>query len=269
MNKNAFLPAAAGILLIIGCSPEAEETQAQVEETQAHVEETQAQAAGPQSGEDLTRLLREKLGTDEVDPPTETGIDGVYMTRFGNRYAYLLEGGRYVMIGDLVDLEQGRNLTEASRRQMIVGELAAFREDKRVIFPAIGEQKAVLNVFTDTSCGYCQKLHSEVGYLQQAGISVQYIPYPRGGSKGPGYHKLKQVWCSADPLSAMSIAKGAKEGVVTASENCEMAKSVDEGYKLGNRIGVTGTPSLFTSEGASFNGYVPYQELIPRLLMSQ
>ncbi len=248
MNRNVILPAAAGILLLIGGS---------------------SQAAEPQTDEELTRLLKMRLGSNQILPPAKTEIDGVYMTRFGNRFAYLLEGGRYVLIGDLVDLEQGLNLTEASRRNMVVDELAAFPTDKRVIFPAAGEEKAVLNVFTDTSCGYCQKLHSEVGFLQQAGISVQYIPYPRGGTRGPGYHKLKQVWCSKDPLSAMSIAKGAKPGEVTASEDCEEAKSVDEGYKLGNRIGVNGTPSLFTSDGTSFNGYVPYQELIPKLLTSQ
>lgn len=248
MNKTVFLHAAAGILLLIGSS---------------------AQAAEPQADDELTRLLKMRLGSDQIAQPTETEIDGVYVTRFGNRFAYLLEGGRYIFIGDLVDLEQGRNLTETSRRDLVVDELAAFDADQRVVFPAVGDEKAVLSVFTDTSCGYCQKLHSEVEYLQQAGISVQYIPYPRGGTRGPGYHELKQVWCSEDPLSAMSIAKGAKEGEVNASENCEQAQYVDEGYRLGNRIGVNGTPSLYTSNGTHFNGYVPYRELIPQLLTSQ
>jgi protein-disulfide isomerase len=35
---------------------------------------------------------------------------------------------------------------------------------------------------------------------------------------------------------------------------------------LGNRIGVTGTPALYTSTGVKFNGYVPYKELIPQLI---
>jgi thiol:disulfide interchange protein DsbC len=227
------------------------------------------QAAEPAADEDMTRLLKQRLGSDQIAPPTETEIDGVYMTRFGNRIGYLLEGGRYIFIGDLVDLEQGRNLTELSRRDTIVEELAAFPRDKRVIFPAVDEEKAVLSVFTDTSCGYCQQLHREVEFLQQAGISVHYIPFPRGGNRGPGYHHLKQVWCSEDPLEAMSIAKGAEDGELTSNETCDEAQYVDEGYLLGNRIGVTGTPSLFTSEGASFNGYVPYQKLIPQLLTSQ
>ncbi len=112
--------------------------------------------------EALLRLLKLRLGTDQVAPPEETGVEGVYQTRFGNKFAYLIEGGRYVFIGDLVDLQEARNLTEVSRRALVVEELASFDEARRVIYPAQGEEKTVVSVFTDTSCGYCQRLHGEV-----------------------------------------------------------------------------------------------------------
>jgi thiol:disulfide interchange protein DsbC len=222
--------------------------------------------AAEDSAEELTRLLKLRLGTDQVEPAIATGVEGVYMTRFGDKFAYLIEGGRYVFIGDMVDLKEARNMTEMSRRELVVEELAAFDPKKQIVFPASGTERAVLNVFTDTSCGYCQQLHKEVGYLQEAGISVHYFPYPRGGSRGPGYSDLKKVWCADDRVEAMSIAKGTKVGSLTASDGCESATYVDDGYLLGNRIGVTGTPALYTSDGAKFNGYVPYQELIPQLL---
>ena len=222
--------------------------------------------AAEESLEDMTRLLKLRLGTDEVDTPVATGIEGVYQTRFGSKFAYLIEGGRYVFIGDLVDLEKAQNLTEGSRRALVTQELASFSEEKLIVFPAENEELAVLNVFTDTSCGYCQKLHTEVKYLQQAGISVHYIPYPRGGSRGPGYSDLRKVWCADDKLAAMSVAKGAAAGSLAASGDCESARYVDEGYELGNRVGVTGTPALFAADGTRFNGYVPYEQLIPQLV---
>ncbi len=222
--------------------------------------------AAEDSAEDMTRLLKLRLGTEQVEPPTETGVEGVFQTRFGNKFAYLIEGGRYVFIGDMVDLKTARNLTELSRRDLVVAELASFSEDKRIVFPAADEELAVLSVFTDTSCGYCQKLHKEVNFLQEAGISVHYIPYPRGGNRGPGYADLKKVWCADDQLKAMSIAKGSEMGSLASLEDCESAQLVDDGYVLGNRIGVTGTPALYSSNGSKFNGYVPYQQLIPQLL---
>ena len=222
--------------------------------------------ANEESPEDMTRLLKLRLGTDQIETPVATGVEGVYQTRFGNKFAYLIEGGRYVFIGDLVDLKLARNMTEISRRDLVVEALASFGKEKQIVYPAVDEELAVLNVFTDTSCTYCQKLHQEIKYLQQAGISVHYYPYPRGGVRGPGYRDMKRVWCADDKLAAMSIAKGALAGTLSPTGDCASASYVDDGYVLGNRIGVNGTPALYTSNGTKFNGYVPYQELIPQLI---
>ena len=216
--------------------------------------------------DELLRLLKLRLGTDQVAPVQETGVEGVYQTRFGNKFAYLIEGGRYVFIGDMVDLQEARNLTEAARRELVLSELAAFGDEKLIIYPAEGTEKTVLSVFTDTSCGYCQRLHTEVHFLQEAGISVHYYPYPRGGKRGPGYADLRKVWCSEDKLEAMDIAKGIESGTLAQSGDCDAGAYVDAGHELGNRIGVSGTPALYTADGTLFNGYVPYQQLIPQLL---
>ncbi len=222
-------------------------------------------AASNSTHDNITELLRLRLGTDDIAPISETEIKGVYQTQFGDRYGYLIEGGRYVFIGDLVDLKRARNLTEISRREVVKETLSSVPVSDSIVYPAQGEEKTVLNVFTDTSCAYCQKLHQEVGFLQEAGISVRYFPFPRGGSRGPGYQGLKSVWCAKDQLKAMSIAKGVIAGELEDG-NCEHANVVDEGFELGRKIGITGTPALFSSNGTKFNGYVPYNELIPMLL---
>jgi len=227
---------------------------------------TSQAAASDESVEEMSRLLELRLGTDQFDTPTPTGVDGVYQTRFGNKFAYLIEGGRYIFIGDMVDLKTARNMTELSRRELVVDAFASFGAEKQIVYPAVDEELAVLNVFTDTSCGYCQQLHKEVEYLQEAGISVHYYAYPRGGNRGPGYSDLRKVWCAEDQQEAMSIAKGVKAGNLAAAADCDAARYVDDGYVLGNQLGVTGTPALFASDGTKFNGYVPYQQLIPQLI---
>ena len=215
---------------------------------------------------DITRLLRLRLGVNEVDAPVETEVKGVYQTRFGDKFAYLIENGRYVFIGDMVDLQSGRNLTELSRRELVNQELGAVPASSLAVFPAQGVEKTILNIFTDTSCPYCQKLHEEIGFLQEAGITIRYFPYPRGGSSGPGYQTLKQVWCADDKAEAMSIAKGTRVGDLPDSSDCAEASFVDEGFEMGKRLRVTGTPSLFTEDGGRIVGYMPYRELIRRLL---
>jgi len=219
------------------------------------------------STDELTRLLRLRLGTDNITAPIETRIEGVYQTQFGNRFGYLIDGGRYVFIGDLVDLELSQNLTELARRDNVMEEIGKISPANAVIFPADGEELAVLGVLTDTSCPYCQRLHEEVGYLQAAGISVHYFPYPRGSTRGPGYSTLKQVWCADDKAQAMSIAKGTAEGQLPSGD-CDSAAFVDQGFIIGNRIGVTGTPSLYLENGTRIEGYRPYKDLIPLVLGS-
>ncbi len=212
----------------------------------------------------MTRLLRSRLGSKKLSDPIRTPVDEIYQTRFNNQYAYLTQDGRFVFIGKLIDLETGINLTAVAKRKFIITELNRVSLEDKVIFPATGVEKAVINVFTDTTCPYCRKFHEEVGKLQEAGISIHYLPYPRGGQQGPGYQPLRQVWCAKDKQKAMGIAKELDTGDLPPGD-CEKGNFVDEGFALGNRVGITGTPSLFKSNGENIQGYVPYQQLIPRI----
>jgi len=240
-------------------------TRFKVEDRNAGLADQPSESVEIADSSDITRLLKLRLGTENISPPVETPIKGVYQTQFGNKFGYLIEDGRYVFIGEMFDLERAQNLTEISRRDGIKDELAKVSESDMSIFPAKGSEKAKLTVFTDTSCPYCQKLHQEVNYLQQAGITVRYLPYPRGGSRGPGYLALKQVWCAADKNAGMDIGKGITEGDLPAGD-CDAADFVDRGYELGNQLGVTGTPTLYLESGEAITGYVPYQQLIARIL---
>lgn len=232
--------------------------------TIANIEET-LNATSPVSKDKMTELLRTRLGNSQITEPVATPVEGIFEVRYGASFGYLSADGQYLFTGNLIDLKQGRNLTELSSRKIVVAELDQVALEDKIIFAAFGEEKAVLNVFTDTSCPYCQKLHAEVAELQAAGISVHYLPFPRGGTQGPGYQTLQQVWCAEDGATAMTIAKGLANGDLPAGD-CARATFVDTGFALGKKVGVKGTPALFKSNGEVIQGYVPYRELIPRVL---
>jgi len=213
----------------------------------------------------ITRLLRQRIGNVKIDEVRQTPVDDIWQVRIGNQYLYLLNDGKFAMTGDLISLEDGQNLTEKSRRISTLETISGFADEDLIIFAASGETKGTLTVFTDTSCPYCQKLHSEIDKLQQAGITVRYLPYARGGKNGPGYETLKSVWCARDRNKALTDAKNDHfEGLPPG--DCAQAAMIDRGYRAGNQIGIKGTPALITSKGEKIEGYVPYGELIPRLL---
>jgi thiol:disulfide interchange protein DsbC len=219
-------------------------------------------------GKDITALLRRRMpqGTEFSEPMT-TPVAGITGFRIGKRYLYLDPTGRYAFTGDLVDLESGENLTETQRTRGRLAMLSEFPMDHRIIYPAKGEERAYLDIFTDTTCPYCRKLHREVPELQNAGVTVRYLPFPRGGLKGAGYDEMRMVWCAEEQLTAMDLAKSEKP-LQDSETGCTEADAVDAGYRLGIDVGVTGTPAIFLPDGRLVPGYRPHKVLLDTLGIS-
>ncbi len=216
------------------------------------------------AGEEVLARLAARIPGAALGIPESTPVAEWLRIKAGSRYLYLSRDGRYALVGDLIDLETGENLTESQRADDRLTLLEDFPRTDRVVFSAAGEQRAAISVFTDTSCPYCRKLHAEVPQLQAAGVSVNYIAFPRGGPQGPGYRDLRSVWCAADRTAAMDIVKGAKPGQIEARD-CDAGNAVDAGYMLGQQVGVTGTPAIVLPDGTMKPGYVPAAQLLTDL----
>ncbi|MCW8963046.1 MAG: thioredoxin fold domain-containing protein [Gammaproteobacteria bacterium] len=208
-----------------------------------------------------TRLLRQRLRGVEVGKPQKTEVKDLYQVRAGSEYAYLFSGGRYALIGNLIDLQTGQNLTEQAKEKLTLQLLETFPESDMVIYPPEDTTQQTLTILTDTDCPYCRKLHKEIPQLQKAGIRVRYIPFPRGGKQGKGYADMKAVWCAKDRTVAMDIAKGVNSGDIDMN-GCMEAAAVDRGYEFGLKIGLRGTPAIILQNGRMLEGYVPADRLI-------
>lgn len=213
----------------------------------------------------LTRRLKQLVGNTSIGEPEKTPVEGIWQVKLQSKYLYLVEGGKYAIAGDLIDLETGQNLTSLTQSKENIAAISSYADEDLVVFMPETEVKATLNIFTDTSCAYCQKLHEELPRLNAAGIKVRYLPFARGGQRGPGYQTLKSVWCAKDRNRAMTDAKNKRFSNLPAGD-CEAARIVDLAYDTGNRVGISGTPALFKQNGEKIDGYVPYQKLIPMLL---
>jgi thiol:disulfide interchange protein DsbC len=191
-------------------------------------------------------------------------VPGIFRVRIGSGYVYLTADGRHAFTGDLFDLSTGENLTETRRNGNRLASLAQFPAGELVLFPAEGVERARVHVFTDSTCPYCRKLHQEVPALRKAGVTIAYIPFPRGGEKSPGYRELRSVWCAEDRAGAFDIATGQVDGQLGTGD-CPAATAVDAGYRLGVQLGVSGTPTVVLPSGAAVPGYVNAPTLLARL----
>ena len=194
-------------------------------------------------------------------------LPGLYRIELhGGQMLYATPDGKHFIAGDLYTVQNKQlvNLGDlrrnAQRREM----MSKVKVSDTVVFaPPKGATKAIVNVFTDVDCGYCQKLHSQIAEYNALGIEIHYLAYPRSGLKGETHMKLVTAWCSTNRQDAITQLKLRKE---LPPRNC--ANPVDAEYALGEAVGVTGTPSLVLANGQLVPGYVPPQELARMLGIS-
>lgn len=222
----------------------------------------QAQA-GVEDGQQLVARLKALRPDIPIQRVSKSPLPGIYQLDLaGGTVFYGTADGRYLFAGDLYELgdddlvnlaEQGR----ISKRQKL---MAAVDPKDMVIFPAVGQTKAVIDVFTDVDCGYCRKLHKEVPTLNKMGVEVRYLAYPRAGIGSRSYEKIVSAWCSDDPQSAITALKAGKE---IPDKTCP--NPVADEYALGQQVGVSGTPAIVLEDGRLLPGYMPADDLAATL----
>ena len=207
--------------------------------------------------------IRPGLPIESIYP---AAVDGLYGVDFPDGTTmYVTADGAHMIVGDMYAIgDDLSNVTEQRRvvQRMTLMDQVALAD--MVIFPAKGERRAVVNIFTDVDCGYCRKLHNEIDQYAELGIEVRYLAYPREGLESDTASTMRSVWCSSDPSTAMTRAKNSQR---IAQRECP-SDPVDEQFALGQQLGVSGTPSIITDAGEMFPGYIPAPQLAKRLGLS-
>lgn len=209
---------------------------------------------------DARSAIASKFPGVKAEDVRKSPIDGMYEVRMGADTAYVSADGRYVISGDLYEIDSRINLTEQGRSKARSSALAKLDERDTIVF-APASAKHTITVFTDVDCGYCRKLHSEIDQLTKLGVRVRYAAYPRSGPGSPDWKKMEAVWCAKDRKTALTKAKLGQD---VKSPNCG-ATPVAEQYALGEAMGVRGTPAIFTKDGDYIGGYLPPKELVEQL----
>jgi len=199
-----------------------------------------------------------ELQPDHVSP---SPIEGWYTVRKGAIVGYISADGRYLLQGDLIDLDENINLSDATRNDARLEVLADIEEDDAIVFsPA--SPKYTVNVFTDVDCTYCRRLHSQIEEYMALGIEIRYFLYPRNGPASKAWNTSEEVWCSRDRKHALTLAK--LDRSFPTSTDCD-ASMVSEHYVMGQHVGLSGTPAILFEDGELVPGYMPPQQLKARL----
>ncbi len=193
-----------------------------------------------------------------IDEITVSPIDGLYQVVGNGNIVYVTKDGRFLMAGDIYDLDDAQhNVTEAARKKSRLNSLKKIEEENTIVFAA-KKPEYVITVFTDVDCNYCRKLHGDMKKLNDLGISVRYVAFPRTGPDSPTAEKMNKIWCMKDKKQAFNNANEDKPVEGTICPN----NGVSRGYELGTAMGINGTPTIVFEDGTVFPGYLEATKII-------
>jgi thiol:disulfide interchange protein DsbC len=166
--------------------------------------------------------------------------------------------GRFFIEGNIYDLQRAELVNDVQMRSYVFEQLPALA-DSYIEYKA-KDEKHIVYAFTDPTCGYCQKLHSEMKQYNDAGITIRYLAFPRGGLNSKTALDMQHIWCARNQQQAMDLAKNNKRTPPAMCDN-----PVQQHYTLGQSFGINGTPALILASGRIIPGYQPAAALLKQL----
>ncbi len=219
--------------------------------------------ASAQADADLEQVRQKVAETFELINPEDiqaSPVEGWYTIQKGSIVAYLSADGRYLLQGDMIDLDAQVNLSEVARTNARRDLMASVTDEQLITFSP-EEVKYSVSIFTDIDCSYCRRLHAQIEEYLAYGIEVRYLLYPRNGPASRAWNTAEEVWCSSDRQNALTLAKLDRKFETSPCDS----SMVQQHYGIGRDVGLSGTPAIVFSDGTLVAGYLPPSQLAARL----
>ena len=217
------------------------------------------------SDEEIIRNSLEKIlpAGSEIESIQESSILGLYSVYYGDlEPIYVTKDGNFFIYGDIykINIDSISNITdlEISKRRSII--LSNLTSSELISFKSKNEKYSV-TVFTDVDCGYCRKLHNQIEEYNKLGITINYAAFPRSGLGTDSFTKMVSAWCSDNTKLSLTRLKNNKEVDANFCDNQPVSKH----YAIGKKLGVTGTPAIFSTDGILIPGYLSPEDLLTKL----
>ena len=222
---------------------------------------TAAKPAAPVQGKvgEALKARLEKIYESQglkVISVSETPIQGIYeVVVSGKQIIYTDAKGDYMFVGDLIDVNTRKSLTDERAADLNKIDFASLPLDK-AIKEVRGNGKLKVAVFSDPDCPYCKRLEHE--FEKMTDITIYNFMMPIPSLHPDAARKAEILWCQPNPTQAWTdwMRKGQ---FPSGKANCK--NPVAETTSLGEQFGFNGTPTLVFPNGRSQSGYSPMPHL--------
>jgi thiol:disulfide interchange protein DsbC len=202
--------------------------------------------------------LQKQLGERaKISSVRSTPVPGLYEIAIGNDVVYADASSRYLIQGELIDLKTGINLTEQRSHDLNRIKWSDLPLDD-ALKVVNGNGKRQIAVFADPNCGFCKKLEKSFQQLENVTIYTFLVPLLSADSAT----KSKQIWCATDRNKSWNAWMLENQ---TPSGKGDCATPLDRNTSLAKKLGVTGTPAMFFTDGTRIAGAVPLAQIEKKL----
>jgi thiol:disulfide interchange protein DsbC len=189
----------------------------------------------------------------KVDGVRKTPYLGLYEVTAGSDVIYTDEKVTYFFAGNVIEVATKKNLTQERVRQLSVIKFSDLPLENAVKVVR-GNGKRVIATFEDPNCTYCKRLAKDLATMDNVTIYTFLYPILSQDS----YEKAKAVWCAADRGKAWQDLM--VQGTVPAGRS-DCDTPLEKNLALGQKLRVTGTPTLFFTSGERIPGAISLAEL--------
>lgn len=199
----------------------------------------------------LRARFAERVGT-QPDSITRTPF-GLYEVVVGGDIFYVDAKVDYLVMGRVFDTRNREDITQKRKDEILKVDFKSLPLE-RAVKTVRGDGARQLVVFADPNCGYCKALEKTLAGMKN--ITVYTFLYPILSKDS--LEKSKNVWCAKDRSKAWNEMM--LNGKAPAAAECD-ASVLQANLELGQKLSVSGTPTVIAPNGQRAPGAVPAEHI--------
>ena len=214
------------------------------------------------TNEEALNLLKEGI-TDvkvlEVGPAVVKGLWEIAIESRGQKgIAYVDFSKKYVVSGSILNLKTKTNLTGEKLYNLNKIDTSQIPLDNALLMGDKDASKKVI-IFTDPECPYCGKLHQEIKKIleKRKDIAFYIKMFPLAKLHPKAYEKSTAIVCE----KSLKLLEDSFAGKSLPEPKCKTSE-IDKNIKLGEKLGIRGTPAIILPDGGIIPGYKDADSLI-------
>jgi thiol:disulfide interchange protein DsbC len=207
----------------------------------------------------IKKIIEPRLGDGtKITSVTRTPYSGLYELQVDGDILYTDASAKYLFIGRVVDTKTYEDYTK-KRVEAITAVKFSDMPLELALKTVRGNGSRVMAVFEDPNCGYCKKFEQTLKGMDN--VTVYTFLY--NILSPDSIVRSRNIWCAASPAQAwhdwMLDGKAAPDAAAACMAPHEKVLA------LGQRLKVTGTPTIFFADGSRIPGAIDGKGLEEKL----